>query len=66
MANNVRAWSSTMDRSEERTMGDGERRDGGEREGRKMDGGKGARAGHLVSLFAVNLQWRAAAECVRR
>lgn len=56
MANNVRAWSLTMDRAEERTTGDGKGRRGGEREGRRMDGGKGARAGHLVSLFAVNLQ----------
>lgn len=51
MANNVRAWSSTMDRAEERTTGDGKRTRGTE-DGR----GKGARAGHLVSLFAVNLQ----------
>lgn len=37
MANNVRAWSSTMDRAEERTTGDGKGRDDSEREGRRMD-----------------------------
>ena len=58
MANNVRAWSSTMDRVEERDMmGDGRGcMCGTVANEREDERGKGARAGHLVSLFAVNLQ----------
>lgn len=56
MANNVRAWSSTMDRAKERTMGKEERRHGSEREGWRMDEERVRGRGHLVSLFAVNLQ----------
>lgn len=49
MANNVRAWSSTMDRAEERTTGDGKRTRGTE------DGTEERVRGRVISFLCLLL-----------